>query len=554
MRMEINRKPTPLSIVLLIVGLLLITAAIWIGYGINQTIQAVNAFKTGELTAAAESAERALPIAHTVNRLTLGRVPDVRVWTSGLEILQQTPTMISTWQSSLDISQTNPISDSTTDTTSLTAYFTTLQTVADQLPKTWLIQRIYPEQVRTANQMLSDISVLYQTTLTGKHTFLILFQNTHELRASGGFIGSYALVTLNNGRLGQIDVQDIYVPDGQYTGYVTAPAGVQEYLSSGRGLRLPDANWWPDFPASAQQVLAYFALGQESGLDGVIAINLEVAESLLTITGDVFIPDYQMTITAENVADALRSQRDEFFPGSITKQHLLASFFNQMKFKLANLPPSQQQKIFEIIPPLISQKHIQAYANDDQLQALLIKHEAAGLMTNEPEATDYVYLVESNVGINKANRGVSREVQLDIAESTSSLKLTLTNANPATTAATAQVERPDLSPHYVNYQRLYLPAEADVTSLSINQTQISQWHEDTITTYTGEHFKQVGFLVTVPAQTSSLVTIEWHHPQLSTPPTMMLQKQAGLPIAHYRLTYQGETRDTWLNQDTWLSF
>src|SRR5579859_7780532 len=101
---------------------------------------------------------------------------------------------------------------------------------------------------------LDDINTLAQILLTNTHRYVILFQNSEELRATGGFMGSYALVELQNGRLTKLDIQDIYQPDGQFYGFVEAPPGVKDYLSSGKGLRLPDANWSPDFPTSAAAI------------------------------------------------------------------------------------------------------------------------------------------------------------------------------------------------------------------------------------------------------------------------------------------------------------
>src|SRR3989344_5583158 len=45
--------------------------------------------------------------------------------------------------------------------------------------------------------------------------YLLLFQNSNELRATGGFIGSYAEVSFHSGRLEDLIIDDIYNSDGQ---------------------------------------------------------------------------------------------------------------------------------------------------------------------------------------------------------------------------------------------------------------------------------------------------------------------------------------------------
>lgn len=135
----------------------------------------------------------------------------------------------------------------------------------------------------TVRQTISALELL----MTGNHRLVVLLQNSDELRATGGFMGSYAVIELNEGVIHQLHVQDIYVPDGQFTGFVTAPPGAAEYLSSGKGLRLPDSNWYPDFPTSAQSVMQFFALGKETQIKTIVAINVEVVEELLNITGPI---------------------------------------------------------------------------------------------------------------------------------------------------------------------------------------------------------------------------------------------------------------------------
>ncbi|MCX6705358.1 MAG: DUF4012 domain-containing protein, partial [Candidatus Woesebacteria bacterium] len=51
-------------------------------------------------------------------------------------------------------------------------------------------------------------------------TYLVLFENNMELRPTGGFIGSFGLVTFDGGRLSDLTVNDVYSADGQLNGHV----------------------------------------------------------------------------------------------------------------------------------------------------------------------------------------------------------------------------------------------------------------------------------------------------------------------------------------------
>src|SRR3989344_7519944 len=79
----------------------------------------------------------------------------------------------------------------------------------------------------------------------GPRKYLFLFQNNHELRATGGFIGSYALLDINDGVVRRFFVDGIFNPDGQLKEKIVPPKPIQKISAS---WSLHDSNWFPDFP------------------------------------------------------------------------------------------------------------------------------------------------------------------------------------------------------------------------------------------------------------------------------------------------------------------
>ncbi|MCX6796433.1 MAG: DUF4012 domain-containing protein, partial [Candidatus Falkowbacteria bacterium] len=82
--------------------------------------------------------------------------------------------------------------------------------------------------------------------------YLLVFQNNSELRASGGFIGSYALVDFSNGK-----VKNMQVPGG---GSYDTEWGMTKRIIAPEALSIVnprwyfwDSNWWPDWPTSARK-------------------------------------------------------------------------------------------------------------------------------------------------------------------------------------------------------------------------------------------------------------------------------------------------------------
>ncbi len=403
-----------------------------------------------------------------------------------------------------------------------------------------------PDETLRLSQEVVDAA---QYLLRGEHRLIALLQNSDELRATGGFMGSYASLQLTNGVITQLEVQDIYVPDGQFTGLVQPPPGAAEYLSGGKGFRLPDANWSPDFPASAQEVMKFFALGKEQRVEGVIAVNVEVVEELLKLTGPIYLPDYNLTVTAENLSTLARADRNQFFPGSQQKRQFLQSLFTFLKLKLGESIQQKPEQFLHLFSQLAERKDIQAFAHAEPLQTLFGELGVTGQLQTFGSQR-YFFSVESNVGINKANRLVTRTAELQLGDAQTTLTLAFQNQNPITSL---KEERGD----YINYQRVLVPAEYQVQQLTVSNPvthqpqRLTLWDEQLITTVTGEQLKQIGFLVTVPAKSTAEVELIFSHPSLPLE-SLTLQKQSGLPPTPYHVQTSTAAFDLLLEHDTLL--
>jgi len=515
------------SVLKLTAGLLLIVVLGVLTWAGLNTLRAFQFLQTQDLSSAQAASTRALPIVRSISQLTLHQLPDIELWRLGLETVNTTPEVIQS------ITQNLLTTQETASSHSLRSSVNQLQTLAQLYQKSWIIRRLTPAQAPRIEAGEALLSLISNQVLTGKKRYLILFQNNQELRATGGFIGSYAQLDLDQGAITSLEVFDIYQPDGQFLGYIPAPPGVREYLSSGRGLRLPDANWWADFPASAQQILAFFALGKTNQIDGVISLNLDLVIELLKITGPIYVPDYQVTVTPGNVAEVLRYNREDFFPGSIAKQQLLSAFFTQLRFKLPELIPIQQRQILSLVQAQLTTKNIQIYAQDIQLQNWLIQQRLAGAQSAQPTSQSqpadwYLYPIESNVGINKVNAAVERQTKITIETNSSELTTTFTNSSP---------DQP-----YINYQRLFFRPSFSLSQLSINGQPVTTWDEEAVSLSNGEQQTQAGWLMTVPPNSTAAFTVQLAHPPLVKPLDFVLQKQSGLSPIPIEVSYTGQTQ------------
>ncbi|MFA7662286.1 MAG: DUF4012 domain-containing protein, partial [Patescibacteria group bacterium] len=137
--------------------------------------------------------------------------------------------------------------------------------------------------------------------------YLVIFQNSNEIRATGGFMGSLALIDVNQGKITKIEI-----PGG---GPYDLRAGLKEYIQAPQPLwriktrwEIQDANWWPDFPTSAKKIAWFYENSDQPTVDGVIAVNSDILPKLLKVFGPITLDDYSKTITADNFYELTQQQ------------------------------------------------------------------------------------------------------------------------------------------------------------------------------------------------------------------------------------------------------
>jgi hypothetical protein len=544
------------SVILLVLSFVVV---LWLSLTAVFSYAGLRALQAQEFSSAAWKL-RAAHLLYSPIDLTLGRVsPDLDAVSSSLALAHASAKLAESLQRYLPdalVGNTTATSQVPQLQQHIRAWNTQFQIWVTSYSDSSLLQRIVlrkapapfiqellsqPESLKSFAQSATQV---IDDALVGEHRYIAVLQNSDELRATGGFMGSYASLELRDGVIYELAVQDIYQPDGQFTGFVEPPPGAKEFLSGGKGLRLPDSNWNPDFPLSAQDIMQFFALGKETQVEGVIAINLQVAEQLIAFVGPIYLPDYGQSVTAENLSSLARADRSQFFPGSQQKRQFLQALLVQLKLKLAEEIPGRPDEFIELLRTEATRKHIQLYAKSPHLQKLSEQLSLTGQILTYASPR-YFFPVESNVGINKANRKVSRQVSLMLTPQLSNFTIDFQNENPPLLPAN---ERGD----YINYQRIFVPSSYRVHQLVVNGVSLGNWDEKLVKTAANESLKQVGFLVSVPAQSSASAQIIFAHPDILTY-NIVLQHQSGLSPTPYHIETPSKVIDLLIEQDVTLS-
>ena len=263
---------------------------------------------------------------------------------------------------------------------------------------------------------------------TEQRNYLLLAQNEDELRATGGFISGIGLLTIENGDILALDFQDASTFDLESLAtnsaeYDYPPQPLQELMGLDY-LLLRDANYWPDFPITAQKAIElYNIVRPDIRVDGVIAIDQQFIAMLVEATGPVAITGSDTVITGENT---VQSFRDAF---NIKEGQTNAEWFQNRKAFLSTFSAAIRQKI-ETEPAsldmitlarnlytALNERHLQLYMEDSEVTTVLSQLDWDGRLDN-PTKQDYLLVLDTNMGFNKTNLHISRSYTYTVDFST----------------------------------------------------------------------------------------------------------------------------------------
>jgi len=401
--------------------------------------------------------------------------------------------------------------------------------------------------------LIDRLTVLLPDLLAEKSekTYFVLLQNNFELRPSGGFLGSYAKLKFKQGVLADLLIQDIYVPDGQIGGHVDPPWPIQEAFKTGFW-KLRDANWDPDFPTAAQTIDWFFQKGKEEKAAGLIAVNLLTVKKLLKVIGAIYLPDYQLWVNEENFYQVTQSYAEtNFFPGSTQKANILSALGSAFFEKFKNLSFGQMKAVAKIVDKDLNQRQILLSFTDPVLanffQGLGWDGSMAKVELATDQISDYLYLVETNLGANKANCCVDRKVTQTVdLDSSGTMKERLQIDYQYQSGFTKEILPVFPASAYQNFLRLYLPESAQLTQIKVAGDPLKLTEKNLIDDKEQLGLKGYGFFVTVAPLSQKTVEVDYEFKNLPSPlPSqyhLIIQKQPGIESFPYVINLSKDGR------------
>jgi len=286
--------------------------------------------------------------------------------------------------------------------------------------------------------------------------YLLVFQNPSEARATGGFIGSVGVLSVAKGRIESIKLNDVYNIDGQLAGNIEPPRPIKKISAA---WSLHDANWFFDFPVSAQKINWLYEKAGGETMDGVIAINPKVVLDLLKAIGPVKIEKYGVELNENNFIDLTQRQVENEYDKTVNQPKLfLADFLKQLKEKFDSLPAYKKISIAKNFIANLDQKDIQINFKDSASQTFVENQNWAG-KANYSEK-DYLAIVHSSINGFKTDAVMDEDASLssEIGEDGSVINtLTIARAHKGGESTDDWYKRVNS-----DYLRIYVPKGSEL--------------------------------------------------------------------------------------------
>ncbi|MDO8425535.1 MAG: DUF4012 domain-containing protein [bacterium] len=295
---------------------------------------------------------------------------------------------------------------------------------------------------------------------------LLAFQNPAELRPTGGFIGSVALLDVHNGAMRALNVPGggSYDISGMTRMRVQPP---EPLLLVADTWQFHDANWFPDFPTSARQLRSFYEQSNGSSVDAVVAINAPFLERALELTGPVTV--HGQTYSAADVLATLTN----------TVESSAARATGAPKAVIADLAPVVLQRLLalatgrsegshgapalaDLLLQALNERDLLLAFTDDAVQRRIGAARWDGAIV--PTDGDALAVFHANIGGGKSDAVVQKTIHHDAritadGRLVDTVSIMLNHTGTAPPAGATPLQRL-LAKQHVDYLRAYVPRGA----------------------------------------------------------------------------------------------
>lgn len=312
---------------------------------------------------------------------------------------------------------------------------------------------------------LSNLGVAFKEIFgaSGQRRYLLAFQNSDELRPTGGFIGSIAILDIKDGKILSLNVPagGSYDLEGQLDQYLQPPSPL---LLMNNRWEFQDSNWFPDFAVSAQKMMWFYRHSRNVTVDGVIAVNSSVLQRLLAITGPISDTTRDVTLTSDNALTSIQAIVEDGPEKQLNKpKQILSDLAPQFIDHFKNSQPKDLLPLLVSMQEALSKKEIQAYFTDEITQKEIEKMGWSGKILKTNSSQDYLTVINTNIGSQKSDARIKQTISHEAVVGNDG---TITDTVIITRSNTGTLEEKFYGANNIDYIRIYVPKNSKLISAS----------------------------------------------------------------------------------------
>jgi hypothetical protein len=341
----------------------------------------------------------------------------------------------------------------------------------------------------------------------GPRTWFLAIQNPVELRATGGMVGAFGILTADAGRLRLVRLD----PNVDLPAVREPPEAPADYLARyGRFEPLlfwQNVNMTPDFPTAAGLMAGMWQGATGQAVDGVLAVDAVGLRALLALAGPLAMPGVG-EVTAENFLPLVLNDVYVRFPEKADRVDFLMEVGRAVWERLLTGQLGDLRSAAGPLAEAAAGKHFLVWIPGQE--ARLHRLGLDGTVGPPRPGQDHLMVVGQNAAANKvdyyARRAVTYRVELGAhGEISGKLRVRLENRSPAT-GLPAYVLGPNVEgdPPGLNrsYLSVYLPPRTGIVAARVDGRTVG------VESGTERGLAVVSLFVEVPAGGASTLELD----------------------------------------------
>ncbi|MBI2051864.1 DUF4012 domain-containing protein [Candidatus Roizmanbacteria bacterium] len=329
-----------------------------------------------------------------------------------------------------------------------------------------------------------------------RKTYLVLFQNDKERRATGGFLTSYAVFTVDKGTIKKESSDDIYQLDNSISPHPKAPREILAYHKGVYNFYIRDSNLSPDFVESIKLFnTLYEKSSRKVKYDGIITLDSKVLADMLTIFGDTEAGGVVFSSKQDDRCDCPQVIYQLFDivdrPVNYVKEDrkgILGRLLEALLLKVLGFSPSKYWgPFFANTYENLQTKHILLYFTDKNIQQSVEKLNLGGRIQDFDG--DYLHVNNVNFAGAKSNLFVTETLESKtIVDTTGKIaREVIVNYRNPYPHSDCNLERGGLclNAQLRNWIRVYVPKGAKLVEFKGSETDVNVYDDLGKTVYEG---------------------------------------------------------------------